>query len=59
VHIKVTVWTVPRREREPSMLGDEEIKLTPDELYSEYNTKSALEDARFVYDKCCELTKSI
>jgi len=47
-----------RREREQSMYGDEDVGLTPDELYSEYDAKIALEDARFVYMKCSELIKS-
>lgn len=34
-----------RREREPSMYGDEELDLTPDELYS-------CEDARIAFDGC-------
>jgi HEPN domain-containing protein len=44
-----------RREREPSMYGDEELSLTPEELYHEYDAKVSLEDAVFVYRKCEEL----
>ena len=43
------------RERAPSMYGDEELSLTPEELYSEYDAKISLEDADFVYNKCEEL----
>ncbi len=46
-----------RREREPSMYGDEDLSLTPDELYSEYDARVSLEDAEFVYKKCEELMK--
>jgi HEPN domain-containing protein len=44
-----------RREREPSMYGDEELRLTPEELYHEYDAKVSLEDAISVYEKCEEL----
>ncbi|HYN44820.1 MAG TPA: HEPN domain-containing protein [Candidatus Limnocylindrales bacterium] len=44
-----------RREREPSMYGDEELDLTPDELYHEYDAKVSLEDAVFVYELCEKL----
>ncbi len=44
-----------RREREPSMYGDEELDLTLDELYYEYDAKVSLEDAVFVYTMCEKL----
>ena len=40
-----------RREREPSMYGDEELALTPDELYS-------CEDARTAFDGCVMIINS-
>jgi HEPN domain-containing protein len=44
-----------RREREPSMYGDEELSLTPEEMYHKYDAEVSLEDAAFVYEKCEEL----
>ncbi|MBE9595181.1 MAG: hypothetical protein IMF19_17080 [Proteobacteria bacterium] len=35
----------------------EEVGLTPDERYSEYDAKIALEDARFVYGTCSDKLK--
>ena len=46
-----------RREREPSMYGDEELSLTSEELYGKYDAEVSLEDAEFVYKMCAELTK--
>jgi HEPN domain-containing protein len=37
------------------MYGDEELRLTPEELYHEYDAKVSLEDAISVYEKCEEL----
>lgn len=44
-----------RRERETSMYGDEELNLTPDELYHEYDARVFLEDAVFIYEMCEKL----
>lgn len=44
-----------RREREPSMYGDEELLLAPDELYTPEDAKSAFEDCKFVIDQCKNL----
>lgn len=44
-----------RREREASMYGDEELGLSPHELYDEYDAKVSLDDAKFVYKRCEEL----
>lgn len=41
-----------RREREPSMYGDDELALSPDELYSLEDAKKAFEGARLVYGNC-------
>lgn len=38
-----------RREREPSMYGDEVLGLSSDELYTEYDAEKAIEDAEFVF----------
>ena len=46
-----------RREREPSMYGDEELSLTSEELYGKYDAKVSLEDVEFVYKKSEELMK--
>ncbi len=39
-----------RREREPSMYGDEELGIPPTQLYTEPYAKKALDGARFVYE---------
>ncbi len=44
-----------RREREPSMYGDEETGLTPNELYDYEDAREALEMAKYVYDKVKKL----
>lgn len=46
-----------RREREPSMYGDEELSLTSEELYGKYDAEVSLEDASFVYRMCKDLMK--
>lgn len=43
------------RERQGSMYGDEEIGITSEELYHEYDARVSLEDAVFVYDMCVAL----
>lgn len=44
-----------RREREPSMYGDEELGLPPDRLYTEPYARRALEEAEHV----CEVVKKL
>ena len=39
-----------RREREPSMYGDEELELPPDRLYTEPYARKALEATEHVYE---------
>ncbi|MEM2610072.1 MAG: HEPN domain-containing protein [Candidatus Bathyarchaeia archaeon] len=46
-----------RREREPSMYGDEETGTPPDQLYSLMDAEEALEYAREVLDLCMRLLK--
>jgi HEPN domain-containing protein len=47
-----------RREREPSMYGDEESGLSPDELYTREDALTALTDAKKVYKLCIKLLKN-
>jgi HEPN domain-containing protein len=44
-----------RREREPSMYGDEETGLPPEEIYTSDDANDALESAKIVYKACKEL----
>ncbi|MEM1530780.1 MAG: HEPN domain-containing protein [Candidatus Bathyarchaeia archaeon] len=44
-----------RREREPSMYGDEETGTPPDQLYSLLDAKEALESAKTVLKVCLRL----
>lgn len=44
-----------RREREASFYGDEETGASPQELYSEEDARSAMEDARHVFETCRKL----
>ena len=53
------VSRVLRREREPSMYGDEELALSPDELYSYEDAKKAFEDAFFVFKNCKRLMDEV
>ncbi|MBS7610254.1 HEPN domain-containing protein [Candidatus Bathyarchaeota archaeon] len=46
-----------RREREPSMYGDEETGTPPDQLYSLMDAKEALEYAQRVLSLCKKLLK--
>lgn len=46
-----------RREREPSMYGDEETGTPPDQLYSLMDAEEALEYAREVLDLCMRLLR--
>jgi HEPN domain-containing protein len=47
-----------RREREPSMYGDEETGTPPDQLYSRIDAEEALEYAKSVLDLCVKLLRS-
>ncbi|GBC74919.1 hypothetical protein HRbin06_00227 [archaeon HR06] len=47
-----------RREREPSMYGDEETGLPPEQLYSLEDAKEALDYAEEVYSLCRKLTEN-
>jgi HEPN domain-containing protein len=44
-----------RREREPSMYGDEELALPPDELYTFEDAKMALDGCEFILRNCRKL----
>jgi len=44
-----------RREREPSMYGDEELALPPDELYTFEDAKTAIDSCTFIFDNCKKL----
>ncbi|MGQ9514062.1 MAG: HEPN domain-containing protein [Thermoproteota archaeon] len=44
-----------RREREPSMYGDEETGLSPEEIYTKEDAEDALRSAKTIYMKCNEL----
>ena len=46
---------VLRREREPSMYGDEELALPPDELYTFEDAKTALDGCVLVFNNCKKL----
>lgn len=50
-----SISRILRREREPSMYGDEELSLSPDELYSYEDAKDAYEGALFVMENCRRL----
>ena len=43
------------REREPSMYGDEELALPPDDLYSAADAQHALRDGTFILTTCKRL----
>ncbi len=44
-----------RREREPSMYGDEELALSPDELYTFEDAKTAFDGSVFIFNSCKKL----
>jgi HEPN domain-containing protein len=46
-----------RREREPSMYGDEELALPPDELYTFEDAKAAFNGCNLIYNKCMKLLR--
>ena len=48
-----------RREREPSMYGDEELALPPDELYTFEDAKTALDGCVFVLNNCKKLLDEV
>jgi len=50
-----SISRILRREREPSMYGDEELILPPDELYTLEDAKTALDGCVFVFDNCKKL----
>ena len=43
------------REREPSMYGDEELALPPDDLYTAADAQHALGDGTFILTTCTRL----
>lgn len=47
-----------RREREPSMYGDEETGLPPEYLYTDEDAKEALSYANFVYEVCIKILEA-
>jgi HEPN domain-containing protein len=48
-----------RREREPSLYGDEESKVPPDELYSVEDAEEALNWATYVFEVTSKLFKEL
>lgn len=50
-----SISRILRREREPSMYGDEELALPPDALYTPGDARTALNDASFVLNTCKRL----
>jgi len=54
-----TISRTLRREREVSMYGDEELSLTPEEIYCEDDAKNALLDCEFVLQNCKKLLDSV
>lgn len=48
-----------RREREPSMYGDEELGLPPTRLYTEPYARKALEGAKLVYEQVKRLIEEV
>lgn len=44
-----------RREREPSMYGDSDLNLPPQELYTEFDAQDAIKKADFVMGLCKRL----
>ena len=48
-----------RREREPSLYGDEESSLPPEALYTIEDAEEALKYAKFVYETCIKLLESV
>lgn len=50
-----TISRTLRREREVSMYGDEELSLTPEEIYSAEDAEKAVRDCEFVLKNCKRL----
>ena len=50
-----SISRILRREREASMYGDEELALTPDEIYTLRDAEMALRDAKYVLENCKKL----
>jgi HEPN domain-containing protein len=46
-----------RREREPSMYGDESLGIPARMLYTEYDSSKAVDDAKYVFKICERLLK--
>ena len=46
-----------RREREPSMYGDEETGTPPEELYTREDAEEALQSSKEVYEACAKLLR--
>ncbi|MHA1413449.1 MAG: HEPN domain-containing protein, partial [Promethearchaeota archaeon] len=44
-----------RKEREISMYGDNELNLTPDEIYSAHDAETAVKNAEFILNTCKKL----
>lgn len=49
------VSRILRREREPSMYGDEELALSPDELYTFEDAKTSFDGCSLVFNYCRRL----
>ena len=47
-----------RREREPSMYGDEESGVPPEELYDKEDAEEALDMARYVHENVRKLVEN-
>ena len=50
-----SISRILRREREPSMYGDEELALPPDELYTFEDAKTAFDGCAFIFNNCKKL----
>lgn len=50
-----SISRILRREREPSMYGDEELALPPDELYSFEDAKTSFEGCVLILNNCKRL----
>lgn len=48
-----------RREREPSMYGDEELGIPPDELYTRYDAEQIYYYAKEILDACLRLYREL
>jgi len=50
-----SISRILRREREPSMYGDEELVLPPNELYTFEDAKTAYDGCLLVFNNCKKL----